>query len=136
MLRRVLAAIAGLIVGGLVIMLVETAGHRVYPSPPGLDPNNMEALRAAAAAAPAGAKAAVVVAWALGSFAGGLIAARIGKHLIPALAVGAILMIGGIFNLVMIPSPIWMWIAGLLVFLPASFAGGKLGLPRSGEGSP
>jgi hypothetical protein len=135
MLRRVLAAIAGLIVGGIVVMIVETFGHRMYPPPPGLDMNNMEALRAAAANAPTGARAAVVVAWALGSFAGGLTAGRIGRHIIPALAVGGILMLGGIFNLATIPSPIWMWVAGILVFLPAAFAGGKLGAPRTSEGS-
>jgi hypothetical protein len=133
MLRRVLATIAGIVAGGIVIMLVEMLSHRIYPPPPGIDVNNPEALKALMASAPPGALAAVVIAWALGSFAGGWTAAAIGKHLIPALIVGAVLMIGGVANMMMIPHPIWMWVAGLIVFLPGAFLGGKLGAPSAPE---
>jgi hypothetical protein len=129
MLKRALGGLAGLVAGVVVIMIVQAVGHKVYPPPPGFDPSNAEALKALMASMPVGALLFVLLSYALGAFGGGLIAARIGKHLVPALVVGGLLTVASIMNLTMVPHPTWFAVANLLLVLPLAFAGGKLGAP-------
>jgi predicted MFS family arabinose efflux permease len=110
---------------------VEAIGHQVYPLPEGLDMKNIEAVKAYVAALPTGALLFVLLAYGLGSFAGGWLAAKIARtsqiHL--PLTVGGIQLLFGIMNIVMIPHPTWFAIAAVIVFLPAAYLGGKLGSP-------
>ena len=135
MLRSILSVLAGVIAGMVVIYGVEMLGHYVYPVPEGLDFKDKEAIKAYIEEAPAGALWFVVLAWALGSFAGGLVASVIAKqtNILHALIVGGLLMIAGIINLVSIPHPTWMWIAGLMVYLPFAWLGGVIGSRSSSK---
>ncbi len=130
--RTVLAVVAGSVVAGVVVAIIESFGHVIYPPPPGLDPSDREALRAAMENAPAGALVLVLIAWAGGTLAGGWVAARLAARspLAHGLVVGAILLGGGLFNMIMIPHPAWFSVAGLLVFLPAAYLGVRLARPR------
>jgi hypothetical protein len=130
--RSILAVLLGVVVGGLLIATVEFVSHLIYPPQPDLDPAGIEALKAAIANDPVGALLFILLAWALGSLGGGWIAASIARrsHTRHALIVGAILMVMGILNMVMIPHPLWFWLAALVLFLPASYLGAKLGRPR------
>ena len=129
--RKILAVVAGVILAGIVVYAVEAIGHQVYPPPEGLDMKNMEAMKAYVATLPAGALLFVLLAYALGSFAGGWLAAKIARtsqiHL--PLTVGGVQLLFGIINIVMIPHPTWFAIASVIVFLPAAYLGGKLGSP-------
>lgn len=127
MMRSVLAVLAGLVVAGAVITLLEAAGHFVFPPPAGMDPANPESLKSAMRDMPAGALWTVLIAWALGSLAGGWVAARIAtrSYLLHALIVGGIMLIGGIVNMAMIPHPLWFWVAGVIIFLPSAYAGAR-----------
>ena len=126
--RSILAAILGVVVGGIVVGIVESIGHLVYPPPPGLDPMNVEAVKAAMANAPTGALLFVILAWAAGALAGGCLAAWMARraNTIHAMIVGALLMAAGIWTMLTIPHPLWFWILGLAVFLPSAFAGARL----------
>lgn len=126
--RKILAVVAGVILAGLLVYAVETVGHQVYPPPADLDMKNMAAMGAYVATLPIGALLFVLLAYALGSFAGGWLAAKIARtsqiHL--PLTVGGIQLLFGILNLIAIPHPLWFAIAAVSVFLPAAYWGGKL----------
>jgi hypothetical protein len=126
--RSILAVLAGVFLGVVVISTVQAIGHAVYPPPPDLDPTNVEAFKAAVANMPAGALIFVLLAWALGAFAGGGLSAWLARrsHMLHALIAGAVLLVNGIISLVMIPHPLWVTVAGVLVFLPAAYVGSRL----------
>jgi hypothetical protein len=42
------------------------------------------------------------------------------------LIVGALLTVGGVINLIMLPHPLWFSAASLLTYLPMAWAGGLL----------
>lgn len=125
--KRILAVLAGLITGMIVIGLVEYISHQIYPPPADFDYTNKEALAELMKNIPVGALIIVIIAWAAGSFAGGFVASKIGreKGITLGLIVGAILMLAGIINMLMIPHPIAFWIGGLTVYLPFSYWGAK-----------
>ncbi|MGH7601917.1 MAG: hypothetical protein ACREOI_36605 [bacterium] len=128
--RKILAVVAGVILAGIVTFAVQKIGHQVYPPPENLDMKNIEAMKAYVAALPMGALLFVLLSYVVGSFAGGWLAATIARtsqiHL--PLTVGGIQLLFGIMNLVTIPHPMWFAIASIIIFLPAAYFGGKLGV--------
>lgn len=127
-LKFIAATFIGLTVAIVLIFVLETFGHSIYPPPQGVDLTDKDVLAEMIKNAPIGALLIVVAAYFVGSFVGGLIAQLINRHakLIDALVVGFILMIFGIFNLTSIPHPLWMVVLGILVFIPGAYIGGKL----------
>jgi len=116
------------VVGFVVVFGVETLNGRIHPPPAGVDLADPAALRAAMADLPASALVIVLAGWALGSCIGGSVAAKFGgtRPVRNALIVGAILMAAGVTNLFMLPHPLWFNVLGLIVFLPAAWAGGRI----------
>jgi len=134
--RSILAVLAGFVAACVVMMIVESInGHVLYPELGKMAQGmtDREALRALMANAPVGAFLVVLLGWVLGSLVGGLVAAWIGWNAPArnALILGFLLMLGGIATNLMIPPSMWFWIVGLLVFLPAAFAGAKLAPARN-----
>jgi uncharacterized protein YacL len=130
--RSILAVVAGLVLGVVLIFAVESLGHFVYPPPSDLDMTNPEALKNLMANAPVGALLFVILAYVIGSFGGGWLAARLAQksHVMHSLIVGGLLMAAGIMNMLMIPHPTWFWIISLVLYLPAAYAGALLGQKR------
>lgn len=122
--RTILGMLAGVVVMVGVILGVEAIGHRIYPPPAGLDPINPQHAAAFAtfvAAMPFAAKAMLALAWTLGAFVGGLVAAKIARHqLAPALLVALVVMTGVVGMAVAVPHPWWLVAAGLLLPIPAA----------------
>lgn len=125
--RSILAVVAGLIVGGLIVAGIEYIGHIIYPPPEGLDLTDPEAIREFASAAPTSARLVVLLAWFLGPFGGGWLAARLAPRspMPHALIVGAFFLVGDVVNLITIPSPVWMWIGGLVAPPLAAYLAGR-----------
>ncbi len=125
-MRNILSIIVGLIVGIIIISLVELLGHLVYPVPAGV--RNLAELKSYFAEAPAIIFIVVILGYALGSLAGGLVAALIRKKskMSNALTVGGILMGLGLRNLIILSHPLWVTIIALAVFIPFAWLGGKL----------
>lgn len=119
MWRIGLGMVAGVVAGVLVIACVQTAGHALFPAPPGIDLSTPEAIRANIHLIPAAAIAAVGLAWASGAFVGGFAAARIALRVWPAYAIGALVFAAALYNMMTLPHPVWMW-----VFAPAGIAAG------------
>jgi hypothetical protein len=131
--RSILAVVLGVILAAIVVGLVEFIGQRFYPLPEGVDPADPEALKAVMAKAPFGMFLFVLVAWFIGTFAGGWFAAWFSgrSRTLHALVVGALLMAAGIWNMLMITSPLWFWIVGVALFLPAAYMGARLAPRRA-----
>lgn len=128
-MRKLLAVIAGVVAGALVITGVEALGHQVYPPAVGIDMTNADAARQALADAPAGALGVVLAAWALGALAAGWVVARLSHEwqMRLALVASAILLAGAVTTLVMLPHPVWFMIAGPLIFFPMTALGARMG---------
>jgi hypothetical protein len=107
------------------MMGLETLGHKVYPPPPGLDPTNMESVRAMMKDIPLGALLFVLAAWVIGTAAGGAVAAKIAsrKPVLHAIIVGVVILALTVVNLVMIPHPTWFAVVSLLAAVPAAYVG-------------
>ena len=130
-LRSTLAVIAGFVVASMLMMLVEFLNGQVLHPELGRAAAGMtdrEAIRALLSAAPVTAFLVVLAGWMLGAFAGGWVAARLAPRatLRHGLVLGVILTLAGIANNLMIPPPLWFWVAGLVVFVPAAYAGASL----------
>lgn len=52
MIKKIIAVPAGVLAGGLGIYLTETLGHKLYPLPAGMDPNDMDAMASYVSTAP------------------------------------------------------------------------------------
>jgi hypothetical protein len=129
--RNVGAVIAGFMIASLVMTAVESInGHVLYPDlgKAAQGVTDREQIRALFAGAPIGALLVVLGGWMLASVVGGFVTAWIAgsSPLRLALALGLLLTLAGIAHNLMLPPPAWFWIATLVVFLPACFAGARL----------
>ena len=129
--RSILAVIAGFVAASAVMMVIGSINGRVlYPELGRLAEGmtDREAIRAIMANAPVGAFLVVLLGWVLGSLVGGFLAAWIGWNppVAHALVLGGLLTLAGIANDLMLPPPVWFWIASLVVLLPAACAGAQL----------
>jgi hypothetical protein len=70
----------------------------------------------------------VIVAWILGGVTGGWTATRLSvrRTAVHGLVVGALLTAAGVANNLMIPPPLWFWIASLVVLIPAAYFGARV----------
>ena len=82
---------------------------------------------------PIGAFVFVLAAWAIGSFGGSWLAARLAPRarLVHGLIVGVIFLVAGILNMLMIPHPWWMWAGGIVALAGCSYLGARLAASRS-----
>ncbi len=130
-IRSILAVIAGFVAASVVMMVIEMVnGRLLYPELAKLAEGltDKEAIKALLASAPVGALLVVVLGWALGSLAGGFLAGWIGRKapVVHALVLGGLLTLAGVANNLMVPPPMWFWIATFVVILPATYAGARL----------
>jgi len=126
--RLVLGVVAGLLAMFVVITCVQFLGAQLFPPPAGLDMADPDAMAALVAQMPLAALAFVVLAWALGAFAGGWVAARISTDFprAAALVVAAAVVAGVVMMVLSVPHPLWMTVLGLALPLPLALAGARL----------
>ena len=105
--RNILAVIGGWIVGSLANFALIIVGGMLIPMPAGVNPYDMESIKASAHLFEAKHFVFPFVAHAAGALVGGLIASFIGgsKRLVLALVVGALFLPGGIYASFVIPTP-------------------------------
>jgi len=138
MLRTMLAIVTGLITAMLVIFGVEAVGLLFFPPPAGMRlETEADLARLVAMASPA-AKAWLVFGWALGSFIGAWVAARIShRHRrIAALAVALFIVAGTAMNAMVIAHPLWMNLLGILLPVPLALLAARVVGPRATPGNP
>ena len=116
MMRSAFAGIAGVVAAIVIVFVAEAVGHMIFPPPEGVDLNDPDQLRAIMSEIPLGAKIAVLVAWGLGTFGGGLVGVLLsGRKAWPATVVALVMLAAAGFTLYAIPHPLWMIGATLVI---------------------
>lgn len=128
-LKNILAVVAGFLVGSAVNMGLIMISGFVIPPPAGVDNSTMEGLKEGMHLFEAKHFIFPFLAHACGTFVGAFLAYLIaGSHQLKfALAIGCFFLLGGLVNIIMLPSPLWFvfvdiigayipmaWIASLL----------------------
>ncbi len=128
MLRNIGGVIAGMVMAFVMIGVLEAVGHLVMPPPENLMSADIEKRQAAFAALTPWHFLLVLIAWAVGVGLGSFVAAAIcrGPRILLAGIIGVFIFLGAFANLIMIPSPLWFWIAGLAVIPASCYAGALL----------
>ena len=131
--KNILAVIAGCIFGGMVNMGIIMISGYIIPPPAGADLTTTEGLKAAMHLMQPKHFILPFFAHALGTFAGAWLAAKIAanRKMAFALGIGVFFLIGGIANIVMLPSPLWFTILDLVVaYIPMAYLAGSLVVKR------
>ncbi len=123
--KNIAAGIAGVVVAGVLVMLIEKLGHTVYPVPPELDLTDLNVMRSYIAGLPAGAFLFVALGWFAGTLGGVLTACRIGsaKPMIFTMVICGLMLLGAAYNLTVIPHPLWFSITGIAGIVVAAWIG-------------
>jgi hypothetical protein len=132
-LKNTLAVIAGLVGGSIINMGIIKLSGSVIPPPEGADITTMEGLKATMHLMEPKHFLFPFLAHAIGTLAGAFIAALIAAtHKMKfAIAIGALFLLGGIANVIMLPSPTWFTILDLsCAYFPMAYFGGKFALKR------
>jgi len=127
--KNILAVLAGLIIGSVVNMGIIMISGSIIPPPNGADVTTMEGLKATMHLFEPKHFLFPFLAHAIGTLVGAFAAASIAaKHRARiALAIGVVFLIGGIANVMMLPSPTWFTIVDLAgAYLPMGYLGWKL----------
>lgn len=131
--KNILAVLAGFIIGSLVNMGIIMISGTIIPPPDGADVTTMEGLKASLHLFEPKHFVFPFLAHVLGTFAGAFLAAKIAvsHHMRFAMIIGTLFLIGGITNILMLPSPTWFTILDLVVaYIPMAFLAGKLALKK------
>jgi hypothetical protein len=128
-LRAAGAIVAGMIVAAMLLVGVELFGAVVHPLPPGFSGTKEELCRHVERY-PAWVLAVVVPAWATVALAGTWLAGRLG-NLVSSLLIGILLVLALVFNIWMLPYPLWFKIACLIAIPGGVLSGVYLSRPRA-----
>lgn len=133
-LRNFASVIIGIVVGGLVVFIIERAGHdmfSVYNNVP--DMAETEAFVNFIANLPLKAFLLLIFAHCTGTVVASFLATFLSGHSrpIPAIAVGVLMLSGGVINLISIPHPVWFQISEIIIYLPAALIGYKISIETS-----
>ena len=131
--RSILALLAGCLAAGVLTAVCESLGHLAFPPPPGTDMSSHEAIARNMDKIPRAAMAAVVLGWAIGTCAGAAVAAWLAPRAPRAhgLVVGLVMLGLGLFTMIVIPHPLWFWVAALVLTPLAAWLGLTLGAAKN-----
>ncbi|MGI9552586.1 MAG: hypothetical protein ACR2MT_15395 [Aurantibacter sp.] len=127
--KNILAVLAGIVVGSVVNIGIVALSGSIIPPPDGVDPSNVESIKASMHLYQPKHYILPFLAHALGTLAGALVAGLIAANhkMKIALGVGAFFLLGGITAVSMLPSPMWFNILDLVAaYIPMGWLGGKL----------
>lgn len=124
---RTVGAVVGVFAGGIAILLLESAGHRLLGT---AGPGDLSSVTGSMFAA-------VLVAWLVGAATAGAVAtywARASTPVAGAVA-GLVLLAGAVANFFAFPHPLWMIVAAVVGMPAAALAGAALARrPASARG--
>jgi hypothetical protein len=128
MIRSVGSVLLSLVVAFILIVALEGISAVVHPVPPDFD-GTSEAMHEHVANYPDWVLAVVVVIWGATTFVSTWLATRLGtnKHPAHGIAVGLLLFAAVVFNMYLLPYPLWFEAANVAVFLLCIYWGVKLG---------
>jgi hypothetical protein len=127
--RNILSVIIGVLAGGMLNMGIIMISSSLIAPPAGADVTTMEGLKASLHLFEPKHFIMPFLAHALGTLLGAFVTAKmvLNHKMKFALGIGAWYLVGGIINIVMLPSPTWFTILDLgVAYLPMAFIAGKL----------
>ncbi|HEX8239445.1 MAG TPA: hypothetical protein VF574_06875 [Allosphingosinicella sp.] len=104
--RLILGISLGILAAFATVFAVDLAGHQIYPLPSGLDMDDYQAVGAYVGSRPPGAIAFVFLAWVLGAFDGGVVAAVVSRRAWTVWPVAAAVAAGGVATILVIRHPL------------------------------
>jgi len=115
----VVGGILGVFAGGLVILLLEWAAHRLFGT---ADPSDVSSVTGAMFGS-------VLLAWVVGSWVGAAVASywSKAKSVWPGVAVGLVLLAAAMSNMLVIPHPMWLMVSAVILVPGASLLGALRG---------
>lgn len=118
MIKKVTAVLAGIISAGFMVFLVQSIGNYFYPFPEGTDSSDPEALKSYVQNAPFMALFFVIISYFFGALVSGFVSTKIANDgkMVYAIICAIFFLIASIYNMFMLPTPIWFWIFGILVW--------------------
>ena len=128
-LRNIFAVVAGLILGSLVNMGLVMISASVIPPPTGADTSTMEGLKATMHLFESKHFIFPFLAHACGTFVGAFVAYWLAKshQLKLALGIGCFFILGGLTNVLMLPTPLWYAYVDLIgAYFPMAWLGAQL----------
>ena len=130
-MRTACAILVGLIAGMAFNMAIFKLNLMLYPMPEGVTFDDPEAVAPYIEGLPVLALLIVMVAHLGQAFLGGWVAAKISKNslMLAAMTVGVLSMLAGIYMILILPSPTWMWIE-IPLYLVAAWIAGQIELKR------
>jgi hypothetical protein len=131
--RTLVGVFVGLAVMLLTVVALEAIGQLAFPRPAGLDFGDPEQARRVMELLPPGALFFVMAGWVAGTAFGACVAATIARELklSAAMAIGAVMQMLVLANLVMLPHPWWMALGSALLPLPSAFLGYTMAVRRA-----
>ena len=136
--KNVVAVIVGLIIGGVVNMGIINLGSSIISPPPGVDPSDIESIKAHTSAYSAIHFVIPFLAHALGTLVGAFLAVKLSasKKQMLAWIVAAFFALGGSMMAFMLPEFLKYSIFDLIfAYFPMAWIGGKLAGAGSGPSS-
>lgn len=133
MLKLIAGLAAGIVTAVAAMLLVQLAGHAVYPVGD-IDLRDERAVSDMIAALPVGAMLFVAFAWFAGAVVGGAVAIWISGRRWTAWLVGGLVALMGIVNVFTYPHPVWMQIAAVIAPALGGIVAGHLVRARDGTG--
>jgi hypothetical protein len=127
--KNIIAVIAGFILGSIINMSLITVSGSIIPAPNGADVTTLEGLKATIHLFEPKHFLFPFLAHALGTLGGAFVAAKIAAthKLIFAMSIGFLFLVGGVANILMLPSPLWFTLVDLVgAYLPMAFVGFRL----------
>lgn len=130
MLRLILSIVGGVIIAFVIVMagdmLSQSLASSAGPAP--TDMNDRAAMEAWVAGLPTAAFIAMLATWTVAAFAAAFVAARFGRRgAWPGWVAGGLFLCATAANLLMIPHPAWMAIAGVVLVVAAGWFGARTG---------
>jgi hypothetical protein len=137
--RSFFAVVAGIAVTFFFVAAVEVVCAVLWPFPEGVDHADIQACKAHVASLPQLAFIIQSVGWGLAAFCSSYVATRFGsgRHSAHGIVLGTVFLAAAVFNMLMLPYPLWHWVANLIL-IPAGFVfGAQLGqAPRTIPATP
>lgn len=125
--RVILGIVIGIAVGVGLVMIGDWVNHRLWPPPADVQLTNPEAIREYMATAPMTSLLGLPVTWTVAAFAGAFAGAKVGGRVWAGWVAGGALCAATGLNLLLIPHPLWMLVASVILVPLAAWLGAKQG---------
>lgn len=119
MIRIILSGVVSLLAAFLIMMAFEYVNSLIFPFPSNINLYDLESVRAYTATMPWNAYILVWLGWIVGSLVAGWLSVTLSKSksIVLPLILGILLTALGLFNNIMLGSPLWVTILGLFLFI-------------------